>query len=199
MSRAQSCATRRKTRTSTNTRAQVLIEVNQAYYQALASDSVLKVAQATLDLRRLTLRQVRALAQSALRSTVDVSFAEVNVSQAELDLFRAENDARASHVRLSAAMGYDRDQPFSTGRRVSAAATRIRMLEALIAEALRERPDLIGACSSIATRSGVSRKPRKGFEIRLSARRQLPAWPRFATRGCRKHTAPPGSMSTFRS
>lgn len=88
----------------TNIRAQVLVDVKEAYYQALASDSVLKVAQATLDLRRLTLRQVRALAQSALRSTVDVSFAEVNVSQAELDLFRAENDARASHARLSAAL-----------------------------------------------------------------------------------------------
>ena len=46
-----------------NTRAQVLIEVQQAYYQALASESVLKVEQATLDLRRLTLRQVSALAQ----------------------------------------------------------------------------------------------------------------------------------------
>ena len=31
----------------TNTRAQVLIEVQQAYYQALASESVLKVAQPT--------------------------------------------------------------------------------------------------------------------------------------------------------
>ncbi len=97
----------------TNTRAQVLVEVEQTYYRALASQSILKVAQATLDLRQLTLRQVSALAQSSLRSTVDVSFAQVNESQAELDLFHAENDATASHARLSAAMGYDRDQPFS--------------------------------------------------------------------------------------
>ena len=86
-----------QTQNVVNTRAQVLIEVQQAYYQALAAQSVLKVAQATLDLRRVTLRQVTALAQSALRSTVDVSFAQVNVSQAELDLFHAENDATASH------------------------------------------------------------------------------------------------------
>ncbi len=97
----------------TNTRAQVLAEVREAYYRALATESVLKVARATLDLRRVTLRQVSALAQSSLRSTVDVSFAQVNESQAELDLFRAENDATGSHARLSAAMGYDRDQPFS--------------------------------------------------------------------------------------
>ena len=97
------------------TRAQVLVEVREAYYQALASASVLNVARATLDLRRLTLRQVTALARSALRSTVDVSFAQVNLSQAELDLYRAENDAQANHARLSAAMGYPHDQPFSLG------------------------------------------------------------------------------------
>jgi len=124
-----------------NTRAQVLVEVQQMYYQALASESVLKVAEATLDLRRLTLRQVTALAQSALRSTLDVSFAQVNVSQSELDLFHAENDAKASHVRLSAAMGYDRDQSFSlTDEPVPSALD--PDVDGLIGQATRERPDL---------------------------------------------------------
>jgi len=76
----------------TNTRAQVLVEVQQAYYQALAARSILTVAQATVDLRRPTLRQVGALAQSLLRSTLGVSFAQLNVSQAELDLYRADSD-----------------------------------------------------------------------------------------------------------
>jgi outer membrane protein len=125
-----------------NARADVLIAVEQAYYQTLASESLLKVAQATLDLRRLTYRQVNALAQSALRSTVDVSFAQVNESQAELDLFRAENDAKASHAALSAAMGYDRDQPFSVND-VALPAPLETDVNALIAEADRERPDLV--------------------------------------------------------
>jgi outer membrane protein len=125
----------------TNTRAQVLADVQEAYYRALASESVLKVAQATLDLRRVTLRQVGALAQSSLRSTVDVSFAQVNESQAELDLFRAENDATASHARLSAAIGYDRDQPFSVMDEPLPPALDPNV-DALIEQAKRERPDL---------------------------------------------------------
>jgi outer membrane protein len=125
----------------TNTRAQVLVTVQQAYYRALAGQSVLKVAQATLSLRRVTLRQVTALAQSALRSTVDVSFAQVNESQAELDLFHAENDAIASHSELSAAMGYDRDQPFSLNDEPLPAPLNPNV-QALIQEADRERPDL---------------------------------------------------------
>ena len=62
-----------------NTRAEVLIEVQEAYYQALAALAVQKVAQATLDLRRLTLRQVSALAASALRSKVDVKIGRAHV------------------------------------------------------------------------------------------------------------------------
>jgi outer membrane protein len=125
----------------TNTRAQVLIEVQQAYYRALASESILRVARATLDVRRVTLRQVSALAQSSLRSTVDVSFAQVNESQAELDLFRAENDATASHARLSAAMGYDHDQPFSLTDEPLPSLLEPNV-DGLIERAKRERPDL---------------------------------------------------------
>lgn len=125
----------------TNARAQVLIEVQQSYYQALASESILKVARATLNLRQVTLRQVTALARSALRSTLDVSFAQVNVSQAELDLVRAENDTQASHARLSAAMGYERDQPFALGDEPLPPALEPDA-NTLIQQAMRERPDL---------------------------------------------------------
>jgi len=123
------------------TRAQILAEVREDYYQTLAAESILKVAQATLNLRRLTLRQVSALAQSSLRSTLDVSFAQVNLSQAELDLYRADNDVQANHARLSAAMGYDHDQPFSLLDEGMPAALSPDV-DSLIAEAGRERPDL---------------------------------------------------------
>lgn len=122
-------------------RERVLIEVQEDYYQTLATQAVQKVAQATLDLRRLTLRQVTALADSALRSKVDVTFAEVNVSQAQLDLIRAENNGRAAHARLSAAMGYDRDQPFTLADEPLPASLDPNV-ENLIVQALRERPDL---------------------------------------------------------
>jgi outer membrane protein len=129
------------TRNTVDIRARVVLTVNRAYYRALAAQSVLRVAQATLDLRRVTLRQVNALAQSSLRSTVDVSFAQVNESQAELDLFRAENDATASHVELSAAIGYARDQPFSLSDEPLPAALNPNV-DQLIAQALQQRPDL---------------------------------------------------------
>lgn len=123
------------------TRAQVLLDVEEAYYQALAAEAVLRVAQATVNLRRTTLRQISVLAQSNLRSTVDVSFAEVNLSQAELDLVRAQNGTRASHARLSAAIGYERDQPFILNDEPLPSELNPD-LDTLIVEALRDRPDL---------------------------------------------------------
>lgn len=63
-----------------NVRASIRIVVDQAYCEALSAQSVLKVAQAVSANRELLLRQVRALAQSSLKSTLDVSFAEVAAS-----------------------------------------------------------------------------------------------------------------------
>jgi outer membrane protein len=124
-----------------DTRAAILIEVDQAYFQALAADTVLRVAQAVVDNRRLTLRQVQALAQSSLKSTLDVSFAEVAVSEADLGLFRAENDVQAGRARLSGALGTAQLQRFELVDEPLPAA-----LEpdpgVVVALALKQRPDL---------------------------------------------------------
>jgi outer membrane protein len=124
-----------------NVRASIRIVIDQTYYEALAAESVLKVAQAVSANRELLLRQVRALAQSSLKSTLDVSFAEVAASEAELGLVRAENDARAAQARLSAAIGttqpeaYDLADAPLPGPLDSSAET-------LREQALKQRPDL---------------------------------------------------------
>ena len=124
-----------------NTRAAILIEVDQAYYQALAADTVLKVAQAVVDNRRLTLRQVRALAQSSLKSTLDVSFAEVAVSEADLALVRAENDVQAGRARLNAALGTSQTETFDLADEPLPPPLEPNP-EAGVVRAVQQRPDL---------------------------------------------------------
>ncbi len=125
-----------------NTRAQILVAVDTAYYQALQAESVLRSAQAVVESRRLTLRQVRAMAEGSLKSTLDVRFAEVAVSEAELGLFQAENSVQASRARLASALGFESprnfslvDEPMPPPLDTSA--------DALVAEAIRQRPDLV--------------------------------------------------------
>jgi outer membrane protein len=124
-----------------NTRAAILIEVDQAYYQALAADTVLKVAQAVVDNRRLSLRQVQALAQSSLKSTLDVSFAEVAVSETELALFHAESDVLASRARLTAALGAAQTERFELTDE-PLPPTLDPDPEVVVDQAVKQRPDL---------------------------------------------------------
>ena len=122
----------------------MILNVRQAYFRALLSQSVLKVAQDTLGSRQVTFRQVNALFQSQMKSSVDLSFAEVNVSQAELDLETAGNDLSAAMTQLSAAMGLQDDTPYELADEAMPPPLSPD-LEPMVREAFENRPDLASA------------------------------------------------------
>jgi len=97
---------------ATLTRAQVRLNVREAYYQVLGAESVLRAAQAAQANRALISRQLSALAQSELRSTLDVNFAKVLESEAELAVVKAQSVVARQRNRLTTAMGLT--QPVST-------------------------------------------------------------------------------------
>jgi outer membrane protein len=123
------------------TRQLILLQVRAAYFAAQAAESVQKTAQAVLDFRRVTLRQLSALAQSQLRSKLDVQFAQVMVSEAELAQVRAETNLLKARAQLAASMGEETesnyvltDEPLPDNPDSAASG--------YIAEALANRPDL---------------------------------------------------------
>jgi outer membrane protein len=119
----------------------VLLQVDRAYFDALRGQAVARVAEQTVAARQLVVDQVSALASSGLKSALDLSFARVNLSEAQLLLVQARNDLLASYAVLSAAIG----QPRATGYELvdepnlGAPPTDA---DALIANALRDRPDV---------------------------------------------------------
>jgi outer membrane protein len=86
-------------------KADVLLQVDRAYFNALRARAVLKVAQQTVDARALVVDQVTALADSKLKSGLDVSFAKVNLGEAQLFLVQAKNDLQSAYASLAAALG----------------------------------------------------------------------------------------------
>ena len=72
--------------------ADILLAVNRAYFNVLRAQAVLRVAEQTVAARQLVVDQVSALAESKLKSQLDVSFANVNLSDARLLLASAQND-----------------------------------------------------------------------------------------------------------
>jgi len=129
-------------RAASDVRNQILLNVSTAYFQTQAAGRVLEVAQAVLDNRRVTLRQVSALAQSSLRSTLDVRFAEVAVSEAELGLSRARNSNEAAWARLNSTLGSSESQHFILEDQPLPDPLTADV-PALVSAAIQNRPDLM--------------------------------------------------------
>jgi outer membrane protein len=126
------------------TRAEVLLEVDRAYFSVLKSQAVLKVAQETVKDRALVSDQVGALEKNKLKSGLDLSFANVDLSQAQLLLIQAQNDLDAGYAGLSDALGLSDERAFTLEEPAAGADAPPADLGDLIQQALHNRPELIG-------------------------------------------------------
>ena len=90
----------------------ITLAVDRAFYEALTAQEVLKVAEQTVATRQATGQQISALTNQNLRSTLDLSLADVQVSQAQLLVLDAQNATQSSMASLNAILGSERDQPY---------------------------------------------------------------------------------------
>jgi len=124
------------------TRAQILLEVDNAFFSTLESQSVLEVAQETVRARQLVLEQTRALASNKMRSELDVSFASVDYDQAKILLAKAQIDVQAGMAVFSTVLGEPRAKTYHLSEEPLATYV-TNHSSALILEALAQRPDLV--------------------------------------------------------
>src|SRR5262249_32840032 len=127
--------------TAETTRAQVLLAVSRAYFAALRARAVRKVAEQTVASRQLVSDQIQALAENKLKSTLDVSFANVALGEARLLLSSAENDVKATDAELAAAMGLPVSNAFVLAEE-AVPAPLPGTADELIRGALSSRPEL---------------------------------------------------------
>jgi len=125
------------------TRADVLIAVDEAYYAVLKAQAVLAVAQETVKERQLVSDQVTALMQNKIKSGLDVSFANVDLAQAQLLLIQAQNAVDASFAQLSDALGYSDARTFQLEDEPLPGAPAPDVNQ-LVQTAMSDRPELIG-------------------------------------------------------
>ena len=125
----------------TATRYSVILDVTRAYFDVLHSQAVIKVAQQTVSARQLLSDQVTELAKNQLKSQLDVSFADVNVSEAKLLLIRAQEAVQSAQAELGQALGSDQpadyqlvEDPLPPGPPAKA--------DDLVAQAIANRPEL---------------------------------------------------------
>jgi outer membrane protein len=129
------------TQTLNATRFDVLLAVNRAYYDVLRAQSAVKVAEQTVAARQTVADQITELARNQLKSQLDVSFADVTVSDAKLLLLRSQEAVQAAYAELGRALGSDQparytlvDEQMPPGPPGTA--------DDLVARAVRNRPEL---------------------------------------------------------
>ncbi len=123
------------------TRYDVLLNVNQAYYEVLLAQQIVRVSQQTVTTRQTVVSQISELFKNQLKSQIDVSFAQVNLTDAKLMVLRAQDRLAAAYANLGQALGTDQsveyqltEQPMPPNPPDSA--------EPLIVQAFQNRPEL---------------------------------------------------------
>ena len=125
------------------TKEDVLLAVDQAFFNALQTHAVLRVAEQNVASRQLLSDQVSALTKSKLKSDLDLSFANVNLAQAKLLYLDALNNDKASAAALSAILGYSTLEAFDLVNDTEPLAPPPPDVDPLLAEAFAKRPEIL--------------------------------------------------------
>ncbi len=120
----------------------IVLATDGAFYNALTAQAVLRVAKQTVNTRQTTQTQVNRLTANNLRSTLDLSFANVNLSQAQLLQLDAQNNADATMAALDAVLGLDREVHYELLDETTPLTPPPPSADPLIQQALQQRPDL---------------------------------------------------------
>jgi len=120
----------------------IVLAADQAFFNALQAQALLKVAQQNVDARQTTETQVSELTRNKLKSTLDLSFADVNLSQARLLLLDAQNNVDSTMAALDAVLGLDRQVTYDLVDDNAPVNAPPADPDQLLQLAIQQRPDL---------------------------------------------------------
>ena len=120
----------------------IVLATDQAFYNALQAQALLKVAEQTVAARQSVETQVSELAKNKLKSDLDLSFAQVNLSQAKLLQLDAENNVQSTNAALTDVLGSDKQVQYDLVEENQQLPAPPPDVDVLIDSALRQRPDL---------------------------------------------------------
>ncbi len=175
----------------------VLLGVNQAYYEVWLAQQLIKVAQQTVATRQSVVDQISELTRNKLRSTVDLSFAQVNLADAQLMTLRARDRLATAYASLGQALGSQQaivyqltDQPEPPAPPASA--------DTLVTQAFHNRPELAsfeitdGSGPEVCVRGarpeavhGKRFRSSRRFALDSTRQRQSRYTARIRSRGCK--------------
>jgi outer membrane protein len=125
------------------TTAQIILAVDQAFYNVLETKALVAVALQTVDSRQILVDKIKALTDAKLKSELDLSFTRVDLARGKLLLLEAHNNYQTSLAALSAILGYPDEQDFQLVEEQTAIAAPAPDVLPLIQQALQQRPEVL--------------------------------------------------------
>ena len=129
-------------RTAAATEQDVLLATDQAFYRLLNAQSLLEVAQATVQTRGSVQNLTQALTKSALKSTLDLSIASADLSQSQLLELDAETDVASAAAALTALLAAPAETVYHAVEANNTVSPPPADANALTKIAQTQRPDL---------------------------------------------------------
>ena len=151
------------------TREDIVLIADQVFYNALQAQALLHVAEQTVALRQATQAQVNQLTHNKLRSTLDLTFANVNLSQAQLLQLDAQNDVDAAMAALDEVLGLDHPVKYTLVDTANTNPPPPPDEQTLIDLAIKQRPDLQSLNLTRQSQEKLSRAQRDQMLPTLSA------------------------------
>jgi TolC family type I secretion outer membrane protein len=126
----------------------VVFGARQAYFGVLAAEQVLLARTQGQELAALNLRAAQARYQEGVAPKADVTKAEVELANAQLDAIRARNGVQLAYASLNNALGLPPTTRLTLIQEMPAPAE-VSALDSLLAAANQERPELTRARAAI--------------------------------------------------
>jgi len=127
---------------TTATAAQIILAVDQVFFNALETKALEGVAQQTLQARQTFVDKIGALTNAKLKSDLDLSFANVDLARGKLLVLEARNNYEAALNNLSAILGYEDRQDFEPVEEIKNETPPATDVNPLVLQALQQRPEV---------------------------------------------------------
>jgi outer membrane protein len=146
-----------------------VLNVRTAFFQARAAHDLAGVARATLDNQQAHLAQTEAFVKIGTRPPIDLATARTTVANAQVQVVQTDNNYATSRARLNQAMGVDAPVDYDVANEsLPEMADEEASQDALLAEALRNRPDLAAALRRLEASDASLSAARGGYGPTLS-------------------------------
>jgi len=150
-----------------NVTAQIILNVKQSYYGALQAKRTRNVAEETVKQFQSHLEQAKGFYEAGTKPKIDVTKAEVDLSNAKLNLIKAENAVRVTKVILDNAMGVPGAPEYMVEDNLSFQKYNVEITDA-VDKAYQNRPDLKSIVAKKNAAESSIELAKKGYYPTLS-------------------------------